>query len=115
MEKIFVVKRLARKLWKTEASLDSAMSDAAELLADYLKAHQELKLSTTYADGIQVKLLEAMKAMGEARTALVATHEEMSVTKDKMGVRWTMDAAGKSITIPHFFAQAEQEDVSEAV
>lgn len=108
MEKIFVVKRLTRKLWATEAALDNAMGDAADLLADYLKAHQELKLPTPYCDSVQIKLVEAMKAMSEARTAMVAAHREMGITRERMGIRTKM---GGFDTGPYHLLEDESEEV----
>ena len=92
MEKAFVAQRVTRKLYATEAALDGAMSEAAELLSDMLKARQEVNASLTFADGAQVKMLEAMKALSDARTAMAAVHNELAEAKLRLGIRVKMDA-----------------------
>ena len=92
MEKAFVAQRVTRKLYATEAALDGAMAEAAELLSDMLKARQEVNASLTFADGAQVKMLEAMKALSEARTAMVAVHSELNEAKLRLGIRTKMGA-----------------------
>ena len=87
MEKAFVAQRVTRKLYATEAALDGAMAEAAELLSDMLKARQEVNASLTFADGAQVKMLEAMKALSEARTAMVGVHNELNEAKLRLGIR----------------------------
>jgi hypothetical protein len=87
MEKAFVAQRVTKKLYATEAALDSAMAEAAELLSDMLKARQEVNASLTFADGAQVKMLEAIKALSEARTAMVGVHDELAEAKLRLGIR----------------------------
>lgn len=91
MEKAFVAQRVAKKLYATESALDNAMSEAAELLSDMLKARTEVNASLTFADDVQVKMLEAMKALSEARTAMVGVHNELSEAQLRLGVRTKMD------------------------
>jgi len=88
MEKIFVAKRVAEKLWKTEAAIDAAMTETAELLATVLKAPADMGVSLTVVDGTQAKVMEALKALSEARTALVESHHEAYVAATKkIGLR----------------------------
>ncbi|MFC3071474.1 hypothetical protein [Phenylobacterium soli] len=95
MEKIFVVKRVARKLWSTEAAIDGAMKEASELLAESLQAQRDVKLSPVSADAAQTKLMEAIKALSEARTAIVAAHGELDQIKDGLGIRTTLGGVQK--------------------
>ena len=74
MEKVFVAQRVATKLFSTEAAVDQAMVEATELLADMLKARTDVNASLVFADDVQVKMMEALKALGEARTAMVGVH-----------------------------------------
>lgn len=90
MEKAFVVQRVARKLFATERSLDAAMTEAAELMADLLKARKDLNLSAVVGDAAPAKLVEAMAALAEARTAIVSVHNELNDVKLRIGVRTKM-------------------------
>lgn len=90
MEKAFVAQRVARKLFATEHALDAAMTEAAELMADLLKARKDLNLSAVVGDAAPAKLVEAMAALAEARTAVVKVHNELNDVKLRIGVRTKM-------------------------
>ena len=87
MEKIFVVKRLAEKLWSTEAAVDAALAEASQLNSDIVRSRKDLKVSSTFAGEINVKLLAAMQALTEAREAMAAVHSEMDDAKLRLGIR----------------------------
>ena len=95
MEKIFVAQRVAKKLYTTEAAVDGAMVEAAELLGEMLKARKDINMSLVFADDVQVKMMEAMKALSEARTAMVAVHNELNEAKLRLRIRTKMDFANK--------------------
>ncbi|THD66194.1 hypothetical protein [Phenylobacterium sp.] len=90
MEKAFVAQRVAKKLFVTEAAVDGALSEAAELMSEVLMARKEVNTSMVFADDVQVKLMDAMKALSEARTAMVAVHNELNEAKLRLGVRTQM-------------------------
>ncbi|WP_293904611.1 hypothetical protein [Phenylobacterium sp.] len=90
MEKAFVAQRVAKKLFTTEAAVDGALVEAAELMGEMLKARQDVHVSMVFADDVQVKMMEAMKALSEARTAMVAVHNELNEAKLRLGVRTKM-------------------------
>ena len=92
MDKVFVAKRVAKKLFETEAAVDGAMVEAAELLSEMLKARKDVHTSLVFADDVQVKMMEAMKALSEARTAMVAVHSELNEAKLRLGIRTKMNA-----------------------
>ena len=87
MEKAFVAQRVATKLFSTEAAVDQAMVEATELLADLLKARSEVNASLVFADDVQVKMVEAIQALGEARTAMVGAHNELAEAQLRLGIR----------------------------
>ena len=91
MEKVFVAQRVAQKLFTTEAAVDGAMVEAAELLSEMLKARKDVKVSMVFADDVQVKMMEAIKALSEARTAMVGVHNELNEAKLRLGIRTKMD------------------------
>ena len=90
MEKAFVAQRVAKKLITTEAAVDGALVEASELMSEMLRARQEVGASLHFADDVQVKMMEAMKALSEARTAMVGVHNELNEAKLRLGVRTRM-------------------------
>jgi hypothetical protein len=91
MEKAFVAQRVAKKLFVTEAAVDGALSEAAELMSELLTARKDVNTSLVFADDAQVKLMEAMKALSEARTAMVGLHNQLNEAKLRLGIRTKMD------------------------
>lgn len=90
MEKAFVAQRVANKLWATEKAIDAAMVEAAELLAGAVEARGQLKVSPVVGDAAQAKLVEAIAALGEARTKMVEMHAELADLKLRLGIRTTL-------------------------
>lgn len=90
MEKAFVAQRVATKLFATEAAVDKAMVEATELMADMLKARQDVNASLVFADDAQVKLMDAIRALSEARSAMVGVHGQLAEAKLRLGVRTKM-------------------------
>jgi ABC-type sugar transport system substrate-binding protein len=90
MEKAFVAQRVAKKLFVTEAAVDGALSEAAELMSEMLKARKDVNASMVFADEAAAKLVDAIKALGEARTAMVGVHNELAEAKLRLGIRTKM-------------------------
>lgn len=95
MEKVFVAQRVAQKLFTTEAAVDGAMVEAAELMSEMLKARQDVNASLVFADDVQVKMMEAIKALSQARSAMVGVHNELNEAKLRLGIRTKMSGADK--------------------
>ena len=92
MEKAFVAQRVAKKLFTTEAAVDCAMVEAAELMGEMLKARQDVNVSLVFADDVQVKMMQALKALSEARSAMVGVHSELNEAKLRLGIRTKMNS-----------------------
>ncbi len=90
MEKIFVVKRVAAKLHGSEAAIDAAMVQTAEMVAELVQARKDLGVSATVASVATDKIMAALTALGEARSAMVAAHGELDQTRLRLGVRTRM-------------------------
>ena len=98
METVFVARQVARKLRATEDSIDAALNQTAELLQDVLKAPVDAGVSPTIADETQVKVMAALKALSEARTAVVEAHEQAYRAGRRAGItRMGLDASGPSL------------------
>jgi hypothetical protein len=93
MDKVFVAQRVANKLFATEAAVDTALVEASQLMAEMISARSELKLSPVFAADAQAKLMEAMKALDEARTAMVTCHSGLEEAKLRVGIRTKMVGA----------------------
>jgi flagellin-like hook-associated protein FlgL len=100
MEKAFVAQRVANKLLVTEAAVDGALVEAAELMSEMLKARRDMNVSTEFADDAQVKLMAAMKSLSDARTAMGSVHSELNEAQLRLGLRTKM-------TIEKPFAKAK--------
>lgn len=111
MDKVFVAKRVAEKLFETEAAVDGAMVEAAELMSEMLKARKDVNTSLVFADDVQVKMMEAIKALSEARTAMVGVHKELNEAKLRLGIRTKMSGMDK----PQEGASREQTIMREAI
>ena len=111
MEKAFVAQRVANKLFATEAAVDGALAEAAEFMSEVLAARKEVNTSMVFADDVQVKLMEAMKALSEARTAMVGVHNELNEAQLRLGIRTRMDNPLK----PPLLAQPAQRVTAKAV
>jgi hypothetical protein len=90
MEKVFVAQGVAKKLFATEHAVDGALAEAAELMTEMLKAKKDVNLSMVVGDEAASKLVDAIKALGEARTAMVGVHNELKDVKLRMGIRTKM-------------------------
>ena len=111
MEKAFVAQRVAKKLFVTEAAVDGALVEAAELMSEMLKARKDVNASMVFADDVQVKMMEAMKALSDARTAMVSVHNELNEAKLRLGIRTKMDIQEK----PAHLSAERQTTLREAV
>ena len=97
MDKVFVVKRVAEKLWATEDKIDGALASAATLMGGLVEARQELGVSHAVTDAATSKIAEAIKLMAEARKAMVEVHAELGEVKLRIGVRTKMDGGWKPV------------------
>jgi hypothetical protein len=87
MEKVFVVKRVAEKLWATENAIDQALGQASTLMADLVTARQELNLAANVGNEAVGKIVAAMAALAEARQAALDAHIALDATRIQIGVR----------------------------
>lgn len=107
MEKVFVVKRVAAKLHGTEAAIDAAMVQTAEMMSELVEARKDLGLSPTFAADVTSKVIAAMAALSEAREAMVSAHADLDEKRLRLGVRTKM--IGWDLKdYPSLSAEAEQ-------
>lgn len=99
MEKAFVAQRVAKKLFVTEAAVDGALVEASELMSEMLKARKDVNTSLVFADDVQIKMVEAIRALSEARTAMVGVHNELNEAKLRLGIRTKMGIEDKPFAL----------------
>jgi hypothetical protein len=93
VDKVFVAKRVATKLRGAEHSIDAALVEATEMVAELLRARKELGLAANVGDVAVSKLTAAVAALSEARTSMVAAHADLAEVQLRIGVRTRMDGA----------------------
>ena len=101
MEKIFVVKRVAEKLWASEEAIDGALESASILMGDLVAARRDLEVSHIVTDAATSKIAEAMKAMADARTAMIDAHHALNEAKLRIGVRTKLEGPVHSVEADH--------------
>lgn len=87
MDKVFVAQRVANKLVAAEAAVEAACAEASELMSEIIQSRKDLEAHFMFADGAQAKVMEALKALTEARSAMVAAHDELGESKLRLGIR----------------------------
>ena len=86
MEKIEIMKVVADDLFATEKAVDDAIAQATDMVATMIQARRDANLSAVVGAEAQAKMIEAIAALGAARTAVVASHAEMSKVQRLVGL-----------------------------
>jgi hypothetical protein len=95
VEKILVARRVATKLFSTEKAVDAALVEATEFVTEMLRAKADINLATTSSDPAIAKVIAAISALSEARTAMADAHGELNDLKLRLGIRTKMDTEDK--------------------
>ncbi|HYC75552.1 hypothetical protein [Brevundimonas sp.] len=85
MDKAQVIASVAGDLNATEQSVDEAIARATTLVQSMIGSRASLNLSPVMGAGAQGKALEAIAALGAARQAVVACHEELAKDHRRLG------------------------------
>jgi hypothetical protein len=91
MEKIFVVKRVAEKLWAAEGAIDETLEQTSALMSGIVEARKDLAISHIVVDPAIGKVAEAMSALAAARHAMIEAHHALFEAKLRIGVRTKLD------------------------
>ena len=105
MDKVFVIKSVADKLWATEDAIDSALADASKLMGGIVDAGRELRIAHGTTDAAMNKVAQAIRTLAEARGAVVAAHHELNDVKLRLGVRTKLDGMRPSVEEDHVTAR----------
>lgn len=85
MDKAQVIASVAGDLNATEQSVDEAIARATTLVQSMIGSRSALNLSPVAGAEAQAKALEAIAALGAARQAVVACHEELAKDHRRLG------------------------------
>ena len=85
MDKTQVIASVAGDLHATEESLDQAITRATALVQSMIGGRVALGVSPVVGADAQAKALEAIAALGAARQAVVACHQELAKDHRRMG------------------------------
>ena len=85
MDKAQVIASVAGDLNATEQSVDAAIARATTLVQSMIGSRSALNLSPVLGAEAQAKALEAIAALGAARQAMVACHEELAKDHRRLG------------------------------
>ena len=105
MDKVFVIKGVADKLWATEDAIDGALADASKLLGGIVDAGRELRIAHGTTDAAMNKVAEAIRTLAEARASVVEAHHELNEVKLRLGVRTKLDGMRPSVEEDHVAAR----------
>jgi hypothetical protein len=94
MDKAFVVKRVAEKLWSTENAIDEAIAETSKLMGELVEGRKALQVPHLLTDEATMKIAASMAAMAEARKSMIEAHHALNETRLRLGVRTKME-------IPH--------------
>ena len=85
MDKAQVIASVADDLRSTEQAVDAAIARATTLVQSMIGSRSALNLSPVVAAEAQAKAMEAIAALGAARQAAVACHEELAKDHRRLG------------------------------
>lgn len=101
MTKTEVIASVADDLYATERAVDAAIAQATTLVQAMIGSRAALNVSACAGAEAQTKALEAIAALGEARQAVVACHEQLAKDHRRLGygvfaVGWEDKGQGKA-------------------
>ena len=92
MYKAEIVEGVANELYATEKALDAAIAQTSVFVQSMIACREPLEISAIAGAGAQSKAMEAVAALAEARTAIIAAHQELA--KDHRRLGWGTYAVG---------------------
>ncbi|KQY93092.1 MULTISPECIES: hypothetical protein [unclassified Brevundimonas] len=85
MTKTEVIASVAGDLYATEQAIDAAIARATTLVQSMIGGRTALNISPVVGAESQARALEAIAALGVARQAMIACHEELGKDHRRMG------------------------------
>ncbi|MDC7674943.1 hypothetical protein [Asticcacaulis machinosus] len=85
--KITVAKGVTSQLHITEEAIDTALSEAAQLIESYVTSRRSIHMSTLMGNDVHEHTLKAMIALNTAQTHMGQAHEALKDIKNHIGLR----------------------------
>lgn len=85
-KKISVAKALATQLRVTEEAIDTALSEAANLIETYVTSRRAINMSTVVGNDVHQNTLKAMLALSAAQQHMTTAHANLSIVQAQVGL-----------------------------
>ena len=86
MDKLEVMRTVVDDLYATERAIDDAIAQSTDFVATMIQSRRDVNLSAVVGAEAQAKMIEAIAALGEARSAVVAAHADLSKVQRLVGL-----------------------------
>jgi len=91
MRQIRSAARIARQLQNAEASIDQAILDANALVGALIAARREQNFAAEVGQDALNEVVHSIKALMQARGAMVAGHLHLAKLAEDLAIEWRMD------------------------
>ena len=85
-KKLNIAKALTVQLHATEEAIDTALTEAAQLIETYVTSRRAINASTVLGTETRLHTLEAMKALNLAQTHMSAAHSGLVDVQKQIGL-----------------------------
>ena len=86
MDKMEIMRTVVEDLYATERSIDDAIAQSTDFIATMIQSRRDVNLSAVVGAEAQAKMIEAVAALGEARSAVVAAHADLAKVQRLVGL-----------------------------
>jgi hypothetical protein len=84
--KISIAKALSAQLHAAEEAIDTALSEAAQLIEVYISSRRAIHMSTIIANDVHQNTLKAMMALSSAQQFMTTAHGGLSKVQQQVGL-----------------------------
>lgn len=85
-KRVSVAKGLAAQLHHTEEAIDTALTEAAQLIEAYVTSRRAVRMSTIVGGDVHNNTLQAMLALNTAQQYMSAAHEGLVRVQGQAGI-----------------------------
>ncbi len=85
-KKTNIAKALASQLHVTEEAIDTALSEAANLIETYVTSRRAIRMSTIIGNEVHQNTLKAMLALSTAQQHMTAAHANLTLVQEQVGL-----------------------------
>jgi hypothetical protein len=112
MKQIRLAARIARQIRQTETTMDQTILEANALVSAMIEARREGNFAAEVGQEALEDVVRSIKALMDARGAIVAGHSHLAKLADDLAIEWRMDGPlEEKIKEPPLF-QAKERDAA---